>query len=126
MSCDISSASLTNAIKDNPVTTKDVTLAEAIFGPDIGTLKGKTVNKRPDPVVDTAIEVPKELLMRIEHLPMCMDIMFVNELPFLTTLTQKLHYRSVDFIRNFRKQKYFSISRRTIDQIVQQEWFGAG
>ena len=60
----------------------------------IGTLKGKTVNQRPPPVVDTAIEVPKELLMRLEHLPLCMDIMFVNELPFLTTLTKKLHYRS--------------------------------
>ena len=44
-------------------TTKDVNLAEAIFGPDIGTLKGKTVNQRPPPVVDTTIEVPKELLM---------------------------------------------------------------
>ena len=37
------------------------------------------------------------------------------------------HWRErVDFLKNFRRQKYFSICRRTIDQIVQQEWFGAG
>ena len=37
------------------------------------------------------------------------------------------HWRErVDFLKNFRRQKYFSMSRRTIDQVVQQEWFGAG
>ena len=44
---DLKTAILTNAIKDNPVTTKDVTLADAIFGPDIGTLKGKSVRTIP-------------------------------------------------------------------------------
>ena len=34
------------------------------------------------------------------------------------------HWR--ERVENFRRQKYFSMSRRTIDQIVQQEWFGAG
>jgi len=32
-----------NAIKDCPVTVEDVDIAEKIFGPDIGTLKGKSV-----------------------------------------------------------------------------------
>ena len=32
----------------------------------------------------------------------------------------------VQFLKNFCRQKWFSISRSTIDQVVQQEWFGAG
>ena len=32
----------------------------------------------------------------------------------------------VQFLRNFQLKKWFSMSRRTIDQVVQQEWFGAG
>ena len=32
-----------NAIKDCPVTVDDIILAEKIFGPDVASLKGKTV-----------------------------------------------------------------------------------
>ena len=32
----------------------------------------------------------------------------------------------VDFLRLFRRGKFLSINRRTIEQIVQQEWIGAG
>ena len=32
----------------------------------------------------------------------------------------------VDFLRMFRRGKFLSINRSTIEQIVQQEWIGAG
>ena len=32
----------------------------------------------------------------------------------------------VEFLRSFRRGKFLSISRSTIEQIVQQEWIGAG
>ena len=32
----------------------------------------------------------------------------------------------VNFLRMFRRGKFFSINRFTIEQIVQQEWIGAG
>ena len=36
-----------NIIKDCPVTEKDVNIAEKIFGPDVGMLKGKTTRCKP-------------------------------------------------------------------------------
>ena len=48
-------------IKNNPVTTKDVDLAEMIYGPDVGGIKGKTTRKRPSVVMETNIEVPQEI-----------------------------------------------------------------
>jgi hypothetical protein len=42
-----------NTITNNPVTTKDIKIAEKIFGPDIGALKGKTTRcEPPAPVVN--------------------------------------------------------------------------
>ena len=50
----------TNLITDCPVTTKDVNVAEKIFGPDIGALKGRTTRLRPSVVREDEIEVPSE------------------------------------------------------------------
>ena len=91
---DLKSALAMNAIANLPVTTADVDLAERIFGKDLGTIKGKTVRKRPLPMVPNHIEVPKELYEQRSDLALCMDIMFVNELPYMTTITRSLYYRT--------------------------------
>ena len=51
-----------NLVKDCPITTEDVRLAEKIYGPDVGTIKGKTTRRKPTPVVKDEIEIPKELV----------------------------------------------------------------
>ena len=51
-----------NTINNNPVTTDDIKIAKKIFGPDVGTLKGKTTCRKPLPVVNDYIEIPKELI----------------------------------------------------------------
>ena len=44
------------------MTTDDIKMAEQIFGTDIGRIKGKTTHRKPAPVVDDYIEIPKELI----------------------------------------------------------------
>jgi len=51
-----------NLIEDCTVTTKDVETAERVFGPDVGTLKGKTVRKKSPIVKNDLIEIPPEIL----------------------------------------------------------------
>ncbi|KAL7578956.1 hypothetical protein ACA910_006924 [Epithemia clementina (nom. ined.)] len=47
-----------NLIRNNPVTVEDIDLAEQIFGPDIGCLKGKSTRRRPTTIVNDYIEIP--------------------------------------------------------------------
>ena len=51
-----------NLIKNNPVTNKYMRWATKIYGPDIGQLKENMTRRRPNPVVDTSIDIPDELL----------------------------------------------------------------
>ena len=58
-----------NAIRANPVTTGDIVIAEKIFGPDIGALKGKTTCRKPAPIVDDYIKIPEELVQNNKSPP---------------------------------------------------------
>ena len=83
-----------NAINNNPVTMEDIALAEAIFGSDIGSLKGKTTRQKPMPVVNNQVEIPRELIAAQKHVTLYMDTMNVNGLSFLTTISGNIYYRT--------------------------------
>jgi hypothetical protein len=84
-----------NAIKDCPVQMEDVDIAVKIFGPDIGSLKGKSVRRQPPPVRDNVIQIPTELTQEHKNLVLCIDIMFVNGQPLLTAIDQSIRFRSL-------------------------------
>jgi hypothetical protein len=81
-----------NAIKNNPVTTEDVNIAEKIFGPDVATLKGKMTRRPPIPIIEDRIEVPRELITAQYSVTLCLDGMKVNDISFLTTISKNLMY----------------------------------
>ena len=47
-------------IKNCPVTTEDINIAEQCFGPDMGAIKEKTTRQTPNPVQDDNIEISPE------------------------------------------------------------------
>jgi hypothetical protein len=76
----------TNQIKNCPVNLEDIKICEKIFGPDIYAMKGKTTRKQPKAVVNDYVEVPKELIDAPKEVVLCLDIMFIDEVPFLVTV----------------------------------------
>ena len=97
-----------NAIGDSPVRTEDIDLATRIFGPDLGTLKGKTTRRKPLPQVADRITVPPELYANRKKLELCFDLMFVNSMPFFTSISRALFYRTATFIPNQEKDTLFA------------------
>ena len=80
-------------IQNCPVTVEDINIAEQIFGADIGALKGKHTRRKAHRVKDDYIEIPPELTMNIDQLTFHLDVMYINGLPMLTGIDNKIRYR---------------------------------
>jgi hypothetical protein len=96
-----------NQIKNCPVTVTDVTNATKIWGPDIGALKGKTTRRTPSRVRQDDIDIPHELKARFDDVVLCVDLMYAQGIPILTTIDKTIRFRGVVPMRGKKaKQMY--------------------
>ena len=89
-----------NLINNCPITIEDIKIAEDIYGPNIATLKGKTVRKNPVPVKEDYIEVPSSILNMHGNVTLSADIMFVNRMPFFVTLARNIKFTTIEILTN--------------------------
>jgi hypothetical protein len=87
-----------NMIKDCPVVEEDIILAEKIFGKDVAVIKGKTTRSTPKPVLQDTVAVPKALKEAQRDVTLCIDTFYVNKMAFLHTISDKIHYRTSQWI----------------------------
>ena len=77
------------SVKNCPVTPVDVLNKRVIFGPDVPNIQAKTVRTKPDRVdTDNDITIHSDY-HRFVAVTLTADVMFMNGLPFLTTLLGK-------------------------------------
>ena len=95
-----------NSIQDCPVTVEDVDMAERIFGKDIASIKGKSTRSKPKSAVHHTVAIPPELVKIQHNVDLCIDTIFVNEMPFLTSISKRIMYRTAQWIPNRELETY--------------------
>jgi len=93
-----------NLMPNCPITTQDIKNAKIIFGKDVGALKGKTTRKTPLPVVTDYVYVPSSIYQANHMVTLCADIIFVNKIPFLTSVSRNMHFITAQKLGS-RKEK---------------------
>jgi hypothetical protein len=93
-----------NQLKDCPILRGDVLAADGIFGPNVGSLKGKTVGQGGIHVNPEYHQIPMTIMEKYRELTLCVHMMFINKLAFLVTISRGIKFGTVQFIKS-RKLK---------------------
>jgi hypothetical protein len=97
-----------------PITREDIKVAEDIFGPDLGSLKGKTTRRAPNLVRPEFIELPSDLKEAHKNVTLCVDIMFINKLPFLVSCSRSIKFGTAELLENGEKKSILNALKKVI------------
>ena len=89
-----------NGIANCPVTPADIEAAEYIFGLDIGSLKGKTMRCNPLIIDSPVTTIPAGVLKCYQKVTLCVDIMYVNKVAMLVSISRKIKFATIEVIPN--------------------------
>jgi hypothetical protein len=97
-----------NGIRNCPVSVQDAEVTLKVWGPNVASLKGKTVRKAAKPVkVQDLIPIQKELLSVHKDVTMGIDIFFVNGIPFFVTLSRNIYFTSAPHLPDRKLSSIF-------------------
>jgi hypothetical protein len=101
-----------NLLPNCPITRDDIMAAEKILGPDVGSLKGKTVRRKGAHVEYAATTIPDTIMLQYRDVTMGADIMFVNKLPFFVTISRNIKFCTAQLIPD---QKHETLTKAVRD-----------
>jgi len=89
-----------NMINNCPITIEDINITEKIFGKDIYALKGKTTRQKPISVVTEYTIIPTELLNAHNDVTITADVLFVQKILFLISMSRKIKFTTMEVLDN--------------------------
>jgi hypothetical protein len=87
-----------NLVPNCPITSSDMSNAKAIFGPDLPSVRGKTVQRAPAPVVGDYVAVPRSLVDANKTVTLAADVIFVDGTAFLLTVSRRIKFVTAEHV----------------------------
>ena len=90
-------------IKNCPVTNEDIVVAYKIFGTNSHSLEGKKTRGKANTVIQDYVSILKEILELHKNVVLTANIIFISKLVFVVTLSQKLCFGKIQYVRSPKK-----------------------
>jgi len=98
-----------NQLKNCPIVPRDIRLMDAILGPSVPGLKGKTVRRNKPAVEPNIIPIPQHIRDYYQDVTLAIDIMHVNKIPFLMTISRSIHYGTASVLASMKLSNVLAI-----------------
>ncbi len=85
-------------ISNCPIYVNNITNSQAIHGPALASVWGKTVRRAPAPVVMDYMEVPCSLVEQNKIVTLAADVFFVNGTGFLMTVSRRIKFITAEHV----------------------------
>ena len=97
-------AAATNSVIDSPIQQQHIVMALEALGKSGYAVQGKTTRTQPEEVdASTAVaEIPPSIMNHYKDVELSADVLFVNRLPFLATISRHIHYGTVESLPNLK------------------------
>jgi hypothetical protein len=93
-----------NSIPNCPIQRHDAINAHAIFGREVKLLKGKITRQQLQAVLGSVTNnIPKEIMEQCRDITLCIDIMFVNRIPFFLSISWKVRFITAEVLDNCKE-----------------------
>ena len=103
-----------NQIPNCTATKNDIVNAENTFGPEVASLKGKTVRRDPPRVRMGYAGLPPEVKERYQVVTICADIMHVNGIPFFVSISRVIKFGTAQELSSKSKK----VVLKAIDNVL--------
>jgi hypothetical protein len=81
-----------NLIPNCPIARANISNAHKIFGPDLASIHGKTVQWMPAPVVADYVAIPWQLVDANKAVTLVADVFFMDGIAFLITVSRRIKF----------------------------------